>query len=74
MRTTNGDARHCVIRTREGDGPWVPCPAPVAMVDFDGDALCEDHLEKLWFCAYGRFNVLGNGLCCPTCQAEEDTP
>lgn len=63
---------HCSIRTEDGNGPWLPCPHPAVMVDPDGEPLCEAHLEQLWFCECGRFNVAGNGMPCLICQAEED--
>jgi hypothetical protein len=61
---------HCVMRTKDGDGPWTPCPQPATTVDPDGAALCEYHLDFLWFCECGRFNVAGNGMLCQVCQAE----
>jgi hypothetical protein len=62
----------CVIRTKEGEGPWLPCPEPALAVDPDGDALCSAHMDKLWFCDCGGFNVAGNGMPCEGCQAERD--
>ena len=72
MQTTNREVMHCVMRTKDGAGPWVPCPQPASAVDPDGDMLCEQHLERLWFCECDRFNVAGNGMLCPTCQAAGD--
>jgi hypothetical protein len=63
----------CVIRTKEGVGPWTPCPQPALMVDSDGDALCAAHLEQLWSCPEcGGVIAAGNATLCPTCQAEAD--
>ena len=62
---------HCVMRTKDGDGPWTPCPQPAVMIDPDGDALCEQHLELLWSCPdCDWFNGAGNGMPCQVCQAE----
>ena len=60
----------CAIRTQDGDSPWRSCPQPAVMIDPDGDLLCQDHADKLWFCDCGRFNVAGNGMLCQVCQEE----
>jgi hypothetical protein len=44
---------------------------PAMTVDPDGDTLCAEHLEKLWFCDCGRYNVAGNGMPCHVCQTED---
>jgi hypothetical protein len=62
----------CALRTKDGDGPWCPCPFPASAIDPDGDPLCAQHLESLWFCACGRFNPAGNGLDCAPCQSGEE--
>jgi hypothetical protein len=64
---------HCVIRTQDGAGPWMPCPEPAAMVDPDGDPLCAAHLEQLWHCPEcGWFIASGDATLCAVYQAEAD--
>lgn len=66
---------HCALRTKDGAGPWTPCPEPAVMVDPDGDALCAEHLDKMWTCPdCGGFNVAGDGMPCTRCQAGETPP
>ena len=62
----------CSIRTKVGNGPWLPCLQQPVMPDPDGAYLCAEHFQKLWCCPEcGWFIAAGDATLCLTCQQEE---
>ena len=37
---------HCAIRTKDGDGPWLPCLRQPVLADPDGALLCVEQLPR----------------------------
>ena len=52
----------CIVRNKDGDGPWTPCPQPGVGIDPDGE---DDGLtQRLTYCTTcGKRPVVYWGLC-----------